>query len=121
MKNLFTIKFCQILGVCLFSAFVTANVVRAQAKFINGSDGLPLWIKDVGARTTPKPRRTFSANVYGAQANGATNSTRAIQKAIDECAQAGGGVVTLKPGSYVTGALFLKTNVELQLDTTVTL
>src|SRR6188508_805667 len=74
---------------------------------------LPKWVKEVGARRIPKARRTF---VVAAAGDGVTNSTRAIQEAIDNCAKAGGGVVTLKPGSYVTGALFLKSNVHLRID-----
>src|SRR5581483_9198018 len=35
--------------------------------------------------------------------------------------RAGGGLVTFKPGSYVTGALFLKSNVNLRIDKDVTL
>lgn len=79
---------------------------------------LPKWVKEVGARRIPKARRTF---VVAAAGDGVTNSTRAIQEAIDNCAKAGGGVVTLKPGSYVTGALFLKSNVHLRIDNEVTL
>jgi hypothetical protein len=40
---------------------------------------------------------------------------RAVQSAIDACAAEGGGVVYLRPGRYVTGPLWLKDNVELQL------
>ncbi|HYJ46690.1 MAG TPA: glycosyl hydrolase family 28-related protein, partial [Pyrinomonadaceae bacterium] len=60
-------------------------------------------------------------NDYGAASDGTTNSTKAIQRAIDECAKAGGGIVTFKPGSYLTGSLFLKSNVELRLEAGVTL
>ena len=78
----------------------------------------PKWVKDVGARRVPKTQRAF---VVAAAGDGVTNSTRAIQKAIDDCAKAGGGVVTFKPGRYVTGALFLKNNVHLRVDIGVTL
>ena len=79
---------------------------------------LPQWVKEVGARHTPKARRTFLVAAVG---DGVTNSTKAIQNSIDRCAKSGGGVVTLKPGSYVTGALFLKSNVHLRIDRNVTL
>ena len=45
-----------------------------------------------------------------------TVNTKAIQKAIDEYAAKGGGIVAFKPGTYVTGAIFLKTNVHLKID-----
>ena len=84
-------------------------------------DGLPAWVKNVGARSAPAAGRTFSAKSYGAVGDGSSNSTKAIQRAIDACAEAGGGSVTLEPGRYVTGALFLKSNVHLRIDAGVTL
>ena len=106
-----------LLSICI--SFVTPIV--AQSRFPTKSNGLPEWVKDVGARRAPKGRRVFLANGYGAVADGVMNSTRAIQKAIDACAKRGGGIVTFKPGSYVTGAIFLKSNVDLRIDKDVTL
>lgn len=93
---------------------VIAFSVQAQTRV----NDLPKWVKEVGARHTPKARRTF---VVAAAGDGVTNSTKAIQNAIDRCAKSGGGVVTLKPGRYVTGALFLKSNVHPRIDKGVTL
>lgn len=87
----------------------------------NDTAALPVWTKKVGARSEPKNKKIFSANKYGAKNDGATNSTSAIQKAIDECAKSGGGIVSFAPGVYVTGALFLKNNVHLLVDSGVTL
>lgn len=78
------------------------------------------WVSKVGARTFA-PSTVFSANQYGAVADGKTLATPAIQKAIDACAAKGGGVVTLNPGTYVSGALFLKSNVNLRIDKSVLL
>jgi hypothetical protein len=44
-------------------------------------------------------------------------STSAIQTAIDECALAGGGDVIIPEGTFITGTLFLKSNVTLYLKT----
>lgn len=82
---------------------------------------LPSWVHDVGARRQPESGRTFLANAYGALPDGATSSTRAIQRAIDAAADAGGGLVAFAPGRYLTGAIFLKSNVHLRLDSGVTL
>ena len=76
----------------------------------------PAWIKKTGARKFPSAVTTFSVNIYGAKGDGQTLNTKAIQSAIDACAAAGGGVVVFKPGSYVTGSLFVKSNVQLQID-----
>jgi polygalacturonase len=61
------------------------------------------------------------ANTFGATGDGLKNSTKAIQQAIDSCAKAGGGLVTFSEGQYVSGALFLKSNVHLRVATGVTL
>ena len=41
--------------------------------------------------------------------------TEAIQEKIDELHQQGGGRITFSAGRYPTGALFLKSNIELHL------
>jgi len=58
---------------------------------------------------------TFQVNNYGARGNGTSVETAAIQKAIDAAAMSGGTVV-FKPGVYLTGALFLKSGMHLQID-----
>ena len=48
-------------------------------------------------------------------------STSAIQAAIDACAENGGGRVFVTDGSYITGTLFMKSNVHLYIDASATL
>jgi len=100
--------------VLLILSFLCLFVAKT---FVFASD-LPKWVKDVGARRAPKAKRTCVVNAAG---DGVANATKAIQQAIDNCAKSGGGIVTFKPGNYITGALFLKTNVHLRVDTGVTL
>ena len=102
----------------LLLSFACAIAFSAPAVAQSRVDDLPKWVKQVGARRVPKARRTF---VVAAVGDGVTNSTKAIQKTIDDCAKSGGGVVTFKPSEYVTGALFLKSNVHLRIDSGVTL
>ncbi|MDR0541692.1 MAG: polygalacturonase [Dysgonamonadaceae bacterium] len=52
---------------------------------------------------------------YGIIDDGKTLNTQALQKAIDDCSQSGGGVVSLPPGEYLTGTLLLKDGVTLHL------
>lgn len=81
----------------------------------------PHWHSKVGAQTTPSKTKAFFANDYGAKNDGITNNTIAIQHAIDACAAEGGGIVRFRPGAYRTGSIFLKSNVRLHIDSTVTL
>lgn len=79
------------------------------------------WIKEVGAKKFPKEKKINSVAKYGAVGDGKTLNTKAIQSAIDECAQNGGGIVTFPAGEYLTGAVFLKNGVNLRIDKNVTL
>jgi polygalacturonase len=62
------------------------------------------------------PEQLFNVSDYGAIADGLTLATEAIQKAIDAAAEAGGGKVIFQTGTYLSGALFVKSNVNLHLD-----
>src|ERR1039458_726744 len=64
--------------------------------------------------------KTFLANGYGAKGDGVALDTSSIQKAIDAAAEVG-GTVTLKPGTYLTGSLFLTSGVTLEVPEGVTL
>lgn len=59
---------------------------------------------------------------FGAKNDGKTLYTKAIQAAIDSCARAGGGEVLIPAGGvYLTGTIFLKSNVFLRLESGATL
>ena len=61
------------------------------------------------------PDRKFSITDYGAVADGKTDCTAAIRKAIEACHAAGGGHVMVPDGEYLTGAIHLLSNVDLHL------
>ncbi len=59
---------------------------------------------------------TYNILNYGAVADGVTVCSKNIQAAIDACAAAGGGRVTVPTGTFVTGTIWMKSNVELHLE-----
>ncbi|WP_340114916.1 glycoside hydrolase family 28 protein [Maribellus mangrovi] len=61
------------------------------------------------------PDKEFNVADYGAVADEKTLATEGIQKTIDAAAEAGGGKVIFPTGTYLSGALFVKSNVELNI------
>lgn len=61
------------------------------------------------------PDRTVDIRDYGAVGNGQTLNTTSFAKAIAGCAGAGGGQVLVPAGKWLTGAIRLRSNVNLHL------
>lgn len=77
------------------------------------------WTKNVGARKIPPSKKIYWINGFGATNDTSKVVTKIIQQAIDKCAANGGGIVAFRPGIYLTGSIFLKSNVHLQIDKNV--
>jgi polygalacturonase len=86
-------------------------VLIAASFLVFGAAGLPL----PAGNAVATPAGQFSVADFGARADGVTTNTLFIQKAIDTAAAAGGGEVNFSPGTYLSGAIFLKSNVRLRL------
>jgi hypothetical protein len=67
------------------------------------------------------PQQVFNVRDYGATGAKSDNARPFIQKAIDACAEAGGGMVYVPPGEYLTGMLHLRSNVRFFLEAGATL
>lgn len=59
---------------------------------------------------------SFNIRNHGACGDGLALDMHAIQALIDTCAAQGGGTVYFPAGQYVTGSLFLRSNITLYLD-----
>jgi unsaturated rhamnogalacturonyl hydrolase len=67
------------------------------------------------------PDRDFDVRAYGAVADARTDSTEAFRKAIDDASRQGGGRVVVPPGAFTTGAIHLKSNVNLHVSAGATI
>lgn len=94
----------------------TAAAVTPQpqtALSSTGWDSVPAILARIKA---PKfPARDFIITDYGAIPGISSDSTEAIRKAINACNTAGGGRVVIPRGVFKTGAVHLKSNVNLFL------
>ncbi|HEA23171.1 hypothetical protein LCGC14_0570930 [marine sediment metagenome] len=61
------------------------------------------------------PNKTFNVLDYGAVGDGKADNTVAFKKAITQCSDAGGGMVLVPKGTYATGPIHLKSNVNFHL------
>jgi hypothetical protein len=66
--------------------------------------------------TAPRSSLVLDVHDFGATGDGTTKDTIALQRALDRCADLGGGEVLLTAGNYLTGAIQLRSNVLLRLE-----
>jgi polygalacturonase len=97
------------------------NLVRFRryGKFL--SAGALVILPACASALAVPPAAVCDARQFGAMADGKTKDTRALQAAIDDCAQKGGGVVRLRGGTFLSGPLMLKSGIKLEIDADATL
>ena len=61
------------------------------------------------------PTNTFTVTAYGAVGDGKTMNSAAIQKTIDAASAAGGGIVLIPEGQFLTGPFTLASRINLHL------
>ncbi len=67
----------------------------------------------LASETTKGP--VFNVRDFGAVGDGTAKDTAAIQKAVDAASESGGGRVLLTPGTYLSGTIDLKSNIDFHL------
>jgi polygalacturonase len=58
----------------------------------------------------------YNVRLFGATGDGKTLDSKAINRAIDSAAAAGGGMVYIPGGNYLSGSIHLKSNISIYLD-----
>ncbi len=103
-------------------ALALGDAVVAHAQ---GAEPADPWTRLPAILATIKapvfPARDFLVTDFGAKADGTTDATEALRDAIAACASAGGGRVVVPPGEFLTGAIHLKSGVNLHLKKGATL
>jgi polygalacturonase len=61
-------------------------------------------------------QKIFDVRDYGAKGDGVAQDTAAIQKALDECGNAGGGIVRFPAGVYLSQPIILRNATTVELD-----
>jgi len=88
-----------------------------MVKYLAPSDFKEKFAFELPKIYTPHFKKdTFNILNYGAVADGLTLNSVAINKTIEACAAKGGGVVEVPRGSFVTGPIIMKSNINLHLD-----
>ncbi|MCR5463438.1 MAG: hypothetical protein K6F06_02745 [Bacteroidales bacterium] len=72
-----------------------------------------LLVSLAGIAQDKKP--VYKSSFFGIRSDGATDNTTSIQKAIDFIAEKGGGTLEFSVGRYLTGAIELKSGVDIFL------
>ena len=67
------------------------------------------------AGTAQDKQPLYKSSFFGIRSNGTTDNTTSIQKAIDFIASKGGGTLEFSVGRYLTGAVELKSGVNISL------
>ena len=116
MKKNFSLTI--LITVLLFPVVALSNNLPTLPIDTNWNE-LPAILSRIRAPTFPN--RDYNIISFGAPTNGTTLATTFIQKAIDSCSNSGGGRVVIPAGTFLTGALTLKSNVNLHVSKGATL
>jgi polygalacturonase len=94
----------------LEDAWLRASAPRSLADPWNGIDAILARIS-----SPVFPNRDFQVTDFGASGDGRKDCTTALREAIAACHAAGGGRVVVPSGQFLTGAVHLKSGVNLHL------
>jgi polygalacturonase len=105
-------EFLQLLLAGSAASLVLPRINFAQTK---SSDPWETEYTQISARIKPPKfnKKDYKITKFGAVADGKTLCTEAFNKAIEKCSRKGGGRVVVPKGEYLTGAIHLKSNVNL--------
>lgn len=101
--------FRPLLFFCLYIFFISCSNSKSRV-----DDQIPFEFPDLKAPVFPD--KDFDIREFGAVNDDLLLTTGAIRKAVDECNKSGGGRVVIPEGTWHTGPIHLKSNVNLHLE-----
>lgn len=103
----------SIFGFIIVLFIFEQSAAQTAASRSRGWDAVPAILKRMTPPTFPK--KQYDVAKFGAVGDDKTDCTKAFASAIDQCSKSGGGIVVVPEGSYLTGAIHLKSNVNFHL------
>ncbi len=116
MKNKISIWLKIIIAVLFLINIFSRDTSGKENKKVKTTSGWTQIPKIMSEISLPKfPDRNFNILKFGAVSDGKSLNTDAINNAINECSESGGGTVVIPKGEFLTGAIHLKSNVNLHI------
>ncbi len=118
MRSFAKLSALSLPALCLLlSLFATSCQETKQVVQNNFPDGTPIpeWFSDTTKIDPASLGTWYSIADAGAVADGTTLNTVAIQNLIDTVSVAGGGVIVVPEGTFLSGALFFKPGTHLHV------
>src|SRR5205085_7539146 len=97
--------------------FLQAASAAALGRMAFAADDAWTQAEEILRRIRPPSLRDrdFDITRFGAKSGGKSDCTEAFRSAIDACNKAGGGRVLVPAGEFLTGAIHLRSNINLHL------
>ncbi|WP_423127285.1 rhamnogalacturonidase [Gaoshiqia sp. Z1-71] len=110
-------KLTTILGIIslFFQMMSCRTAEKRQVEYFPDGTEIPAWFSNTDKVDPDTLGVQLAVTGYGAVGDGQTLNTEAIQRAIDDAASQGGGVIIIPEGRFLTGALFFKPGTHLHV------
>jgi polygalacturonase len=102
-----------VVSTCIFVFAFSVNAGE-QKQLKDYLTNLPFSMPEI--KEPQFPDRIFNIVEYGAIADGHTKNTKPFVDAIAACGKAGGGMVLVPPGTWLTGPIRLESNINLHME-----
>lgn len=99
--------------ITALTTLLAANISAQETKYSHYYQNLPIEIEQV--QPVEFPKNALNIAQFGAVPDGKTLCTEAIAAAIDSLTKMGGGHVIIPRGTWKTGPIVLKSNIDLNL------